>query len=147
MLVRRRISALIWDMSGLWNRSDGRNYREKPIVNARFLALYLVHKDAQNDYKTDINLKSGNPVSTYTWQLHWMGEGVPVRSEWGPLRSWLPGSEIICQKSFSVAKKSNFFGKQVLETMIIYTLGVSLFNYGRLFSHTVRNEIYYFYTI
>ena len=41
MLVRSRISALIWDISGLWNRSDGRDYREKRIVISRFLALYM----------------------------------------------------------------------------------------------------------
>ena len=39
-LVRRQISALIWDISGPWNRSDGRDYREKQIVISRFLALY-----------------------------------------------------------------------------------------------------------
>ena len=39
-LVRRLISALIWDISGLWNRSDGRDYREKRIVISRFLVLY-----------------------------------------------------------------------------------------------------------
>ena len=40
-LVRRRISALIWDISGLRNRSDGGDYREKRIVISRFLALYI----------------------------------------------------------------------------------------------------------
>ena len=40
-LVRRLISALIWDISGLSNRSDGRDYREKRIVISRFLALYI----------------------------------------------------------------------------------------------------------
>ena len=40
-LVRRLISALIWDISGLWNRSDGQNFREKRIVFPRFLALYI----------------------------------------------------------------------------------------------------------
>ena len=40
MLVRSRISVLIWDLSGVWNRSDGRDYREKRIVISRFLALY-----------------------------------------------------------------------------------------------------------
>ena len=40
-LVRRQISALIWVISGLWNRSDDRDYREKGIVISRFLALYL----------------------------------------------------------------------------------------------------------
>ena len=40
-LVRRLISALIWDISGLWNRSDSRDYREKRIAISRFLALYL----------------------------------------------------------------------------------------------------------
>ena len=39
-LVRRLISALIWDISGLWNRSDSRDYREKRIAISRFLALY-----------------------------------------------------------------------------------------------------------
>ena len=43
-LVRRLISALIWDISGLWNRSDGRDFREKWIDISRFLALYIVHK-------------------------------------------------------------------------------------------------------
>ena len=43
-LVRRLISALIWDISGLWNRSDGRDYREKRIVISRFLALYQWHR-------------------------------------------------------------------------------------------------------
>ena len=41
-LVRRLISALIWDISGLWNRSDGRDYREKRIVISRFLAPYIL---------------------------------------------------------------------------------------------------------
>ena len=41
-LVRRLISALIWDISGLWNRSDGRDFREKRIDISRFLALYIV---------------------------------------------------------------------------------------------------------
>ena len=39
-LVRRLISALIWDISGLWNRSDGQDFREKLIVFSRFLTLY-----------------------------------------------------------------------------------------------------------
>ena len=39
-LVRRLIPALIWDISGLWNRSDGRDFREKRIDISRFLALY-----------------------------------------------------------------------------------------------------------
>ena len=34
--------ALIWDISGLWNRSHGRDYREKRIVISRFLVLYTV---------------------------------------------------------------------------------------------------------
>ena len=38
-LVWRLISALIWDISGLWNRSDGQDYREKWIDISRFLAL------------------------------------------------------------------------------------------------------------
>ena len=37
----RLISALIWDIFGLWNRSDGRDYREKRIVISRFLAPYI----------------------------------------------------------------------------------------------------------
>ena len=40
-LVRRLISALIWDISGLWNRSDGRDFREKRIVISRFLTPYI----------------------------------------------------------------------------------------------------------
>ena len=40
-LVRRLMSALIWDISGLWNRSDVPDYREKRIVISRFLALYI----------------------------------------------------------------------------------------------------------
>ena len=39
-LVRRLISALIWDISGLWNRSDSRDFREKRIVISRFLTPY-----------------------------------------------------------------------------------------------------------
>ena len=39
-LVRRLISALIWDISGLWNRLDGRDFREKRIVISRFLMPY-----------------------------------------------------------------------------------------------------------
>ena len=39
-LVRRLISALIWDISGQWNRSDGRDFREKRIDISRFLAPY-----------------------------------------------------------------------------------------------------------
>ena len=42
-LVRRLISALIWDISGLWNRSDSRDYREKRIAISRFLALYIIY--------------------------------------------------------------------------------------------------------
>ena len=42
MLVRRLISALIWDISGLWNRSYGRDYREKRNVISRFLTPYYV---------------------------------------------------------------------------------------------------------
>ena len=41
-LVRRLNSALNWDISGLWNRSDGRDYREKRIVISRFLPLYIL---------------------------------------------------------------------------------------------------------
>ena len=41
-LVRRLISALIWDISGLWNRSDSQDFREKRIVFSRFLALYIL---------------------------------------------------------------------------------------------------------
>ena len=41
-LVRRLISALIWDISGLWNRSDGRDFREKRIVISRFLTPYML---------------------------------------------------------------------------------------------------------
>ena len=40
-LVQRLISALIWDISGLWNRSDSRDYREKRIAISRFLTPYL----------------------------------------------------------------------------------------------------------
>ena len=40
-LVQRQISALIWDISGLWNRSDGPDFREKRIDISRFLALYI----------------------------------------------------------------------------------------------------------
>ena len=40
-LKRRLISALIWDISGQWNRSDGQDFREKPIDFSRFLTLYL----------------------------------------------------------------------------------------------------------
>ena len=40
-LVRRLISALIWDISGLWNRSDGQDFRERRNVFSRFLALYI----------------------------------------------------------------------------------------------------------
>ena len=39
-LVRRLISALIWDISGLGNRSDGRDFREKRIDISRFLTPY-----------------------------------------------------------------------------------------------------------
>ena len=46
-LVWRLISALIWDISGLWNRSDCRNYREKRIAISRFLALYIL---GEHDY-------------------------------------------------------------------------------------------------
>ena len=42
-LVRRLISALIWDISGLWNRSDGRNYREKRIVICHFKISGVIH--------------------------------------------------------------------------------------------------------
>ena len=38
-LVRRLISALIWDISGIWNRSDSWDFREKRIDISRFLAL------------------------------------------------------------------------------------------------------------
>ena len=40
----RLISALIWDISGLWNLSDGRDCREKWIVISRFLAAGVVHE-------------------------------------------------------------------------------------------------------
>ena len=43
-LVRRLISTLIWDISDLWNRSDGRDYREKRIVISRFLVPYSLRK-------------------------------------------------------------------------------------------------------
>ena len=46
MLVRRLISALIWDISGLRNRSDGRDFKEKRIDISRFLALYILSKIA-----------------------------------------------------------------------------------------------------
>ena len=45
-IVQRRISALIWDISGLWNRSDGWDYKEKWIVISRFLVLYNLVKVA-----------------------------------------------------------------------------------------------------
>ena len=43
-LVRRLILALIWDISGLGNRSesDGRDFREKRIGISRFLTPYIV---------------------------------------------------------------------------------------------------------
>ena len=41
MLVRGLISALIWDISGLWNRWDGRDFREKRIDISRFLTPYI----------------------------------------------------------------------------------------------------------
>ena len=44
-LVRSLISALIWDIFGLWNRSDCRDYREKRIVIWRFLTLYKYSPD------------------------------------------------------------------------------------------------------
>ena len=40
-LVRSLTSALIWEISGLWNRSDGRDYWEKRIVISRFLTPYI----------------------------------------------------------------------------------------------------------
>ena len=47
-LVRRLISALIWDISGLRNRSDGQDFREKLIDISRFLALYLIHSSTRS---------------------------------------------------------------------------------------------------
>ena len=44
-LVWRLISALIWDISGQWNRSNGRDFREKLIDISRFLALYIPFVD------------------------------------------------------------------------------------------------------
>ena len=41
-LVWRLISALIRDISGQWNRSHGRDFREKRIVFSRFLTPYLL---------------------------------------------------------------------------------------------------------
>ena len=40
-LVWRLISALIWDISGKWNHSDSRDFREKRIVFLRFLMPYI----------------------------------------------------------------------------------------------------------
>ena len=40
----RLISALIWDISEQWNRSDGRNFREKRIDTSRFLTPYIYTK-------------------------------------------------------------------------------------------------------
>ena len=40
-LWQRLISALIRDISGLCNRSDGRDFREKRIGVSRFLMLYI----------------------------------------------------------------------------------------------------------
>ena len=41
-LVRRLISGLIWDISGLWYRSDSWDYREKRIAISRFLTPYIL---------------------------------------------------------------------------------------------------------
>ena len=46
-LVRRLISALIWDISGLGNRSDGRDFREKRIVISRSLVPYMLEWGSQ----------------------------------------------------------------------------------------------------
>ena len=43
-LVQRLISALIWDISGLWNPSDGRDFREKRIDMSRFLTPYMLEE-------------------------------------------------------------------------------------------------------
>ena len=40
-LVRRLISVLIWDICGLWNCSDGQDFREIRIVFSRFLTPYI----------------------------------------------------------------------------------------------------------
>ena len=42
ILVQRLISASIWDISGLWNRSHSWVFREKRIDISRFLALYIL---------------------------------------------------------------------------------------------------------
>ena len=43
-LVRRLISALIWDISGRWNRSDSQDFREKRVVFSRFLTPYIYYR-------------------------------------------------------------------------------------------------------
>ena len=59
-LVRRLISALIWDISGQWNRSDGQDFREKLIVFSRFLALYISHAFMDNGVKWGLFVRQKN---------------------------------------------------------------------------------------
>ena len=68
-LVRRLISAIIWDISGLWNRSDGRNFREKRIDISRFLAPYeelwkygVLIKQFKKSGHSEYFLKSFQPI-------------------------------------------------------------------------------------
>ena len=51
-LVRRLISALIWDISGQWNHSDGWDFREKQIVFSRFLTILRLVKFLKKLSKT-----------------------------------------------------------------------------------------------
>ena len=82
-LVRRLISALIWDISGLWNRSDSRDFREKRIAISRFLALYLrvcgllltgmfvfrSRTTASTSTSATLRVNCGkSPSQTFTWQ-------------------------------------------------------------------------------
>ena len=63
-LVRRLISALLWDISGLWNRSDGRDFREKLIDMSRFLTPYIYISKFYSTLENGSSNHSGSDVSS-----------------------------------------------------------------------------------
>ena len=97
-LVRRLISALIWDISGLWNRSDGRDFREKRIDISRFLALYMFPFDGfRKRFSHNIfssHSKEGKGVCGWPKSYHTIYKYQSVRS-----RSAVCGCMRVCNTS------------------------------------------------
>ena len=93
-LVWRLISALIWDISGLGNRSDGRDFREKRTDTSRFLTLYI---------KDILTLAS---LLTVHWQFYLL-----IIEQYAQVNAFIKKSTIFTQ---SIPKFHNDWVKMVL---------------------------------